>query len=68
MADSKTPTPRPGQVWKRRDGSRFVIDHIKNGAAVYWLDRGNRPQYRSIDLDRLKPPAYRLVELKSNFP
>lgn len=52
---------KASQVWQRRDGSRFTIDHCTLGYAHYWLDRGSKPQFRSINIDRLKPPNYRLV-------
>ena len=42
-----------GQVWERRDGSRFRIDHFTPGYAHYWLETGSRPQFRSIRLELL---------------
>jgi hypothetical protein len=42
-----------GQVWVRRDGSRFEIEHIGGGYVDYWLATGSRPQYRSIRIDLL---------------
>ncbi len=48
-----------GQVWTRRNGSQFIIERSDERFAYYWLEAGSRPQFRSIALDRLKPPVYR---------
>jgi hypothetical protein len=46
-------TPKVGQVWERRNGTRFKIDHFTPGYAHYWLELGSRPQFRSIRLNLL---------------
>lgn len=50
-----------GQVFERRDGSRFIIERSDEKYAYYWLDAGSRPQFRAVALENLKPPRYRRV-------
>lgn len=45
--------PKRGQVWERRNGSRFTIENIRGNYAYYWLSSGSRPQSRSIRIDLL---------------
>lgn len=53
--------PGAGQVWERRDGSRFKIDHTDLKYVYYWLDSGSHPQYRSVARANLLR-RYRLVQ------
>ncbi len=51
--------PAVGEVWQRRDGSRFTIEKVGNGYAIYWLASGSKPQYRTISFENFK--RYRRV-------
>jgi hypothetical protein len=58
----KNPVPiRVGQVWQRFDGTRFTIERIERGQAVYWLSKGSKPQYRSISLENLQKRYRRIT-------
>jgi hypothetical protein len=60
--ETSTPTPvvEVGQVWERKNGTRFTIERVDPGYADYWLASGSKPQYRSIALENFK--RYRLIK------
>jgi hypothetical protein len=43
----------PGDIWIRRNGTRFKIDHVDLKYAYYWLAQGSKAQYRSVRLELL---------------
>lgn len=47
-------------IWQRRDGSIFEIERLDGRYAWYWLASGSRPQFRSIEIERLNR-RYRCV-------
>ena len=62
--------PKPGQLWrdmdKRNEDERFLrVTEIKDGRAVcesWWDVPGSLCRTVRIRVDRLRPPAYELVE------
>ena len=44
-----------GDYWQRPNGTRFRIDYVDKsmGRVRYWLDEGNKTEFRYIDIDNL---------------
>ncbi len=50
-----------GNIFERRAGSRLTIQYFTPGCAHYCLAKGSNSQFRSIRLERLHTPSYKLV-------